>query len=518
MAFVPVDGSSQQDRRLLICTAAEVRPPGLGAQYVPRAPEKTALHSAVRSHLSTFMEATGADGAGIPKFVIEGFKRYLGCGILGHGFARYRCGDCGYNHLVPLSCKVRGLCVSCGGRRMMVLTRHVMDKVLPRVPVRQWVLSLPFPLRYRLAYDHDLCTAVHRAFMRALRMHYRRKAESMGGRAGQSGAVTFCQRSGGALNLNVHYHTLALDGSFHRNADGDLEFTASESTTQLDVEELLLDIQVRVMRVIRAAGLLEEGGEDPLAQDTPSLAACYEGAVTQRLALGPERGRPVFKLKSSLGVYLDGARERLEVSKPLCAQVDGFDLHGNMLMEADERGRLEDIVRYCARPALSHDRLEELEDGRYLLKLKSRYRDGSTHVRFDPIELLERLAAQIPRPHKNLVFYSGVLAPAAKSRAEVVKYGAPKAEVYVGPSGELLPLESLGPNYSWAELMRVTFDLDVLKCPRCSGRMRYIATITEREVVKKILEHVGLPVRGPPQEPASNPPPFWPEVEENWGA
>jgi hypothetical protein len=74
---------------------------------------------------------------------------YLRCGVLSHGFARFGCNECGHDHLVPLSCKVRGLCPSCGGRRMIALTRHIMDAELPHVPVRQWVLSLPYPLRYR---------------------------------------------------------------------------------------------------------------------------------------------------------------------------------------------------------------------------------------------------------------------------------------------------------------------------------------------------------------------------------
>ena len=84
--------------------------------------------------------------------------------------------DCGHDHLVALSCKTRGLCPSCGGRRMMTLTRHLMDAELPHVAVRQWVLSLPYPLHYRLAYDHKLCTAVHRALAAAVTQRIYRPA------------------------------------------------------------------------------------------------------------------------------------------------------------------------------------------------------------------------------------------------------------------------------------------------------------------------------------------------------
>ena len=92
---------------------------------------------------------------------------------------------------------------------------HLVDRVLPRAPVRQWVLSLPFDLRFRLAHDARLTTAVLRVFVRRLFASLRRRARDRYGlRVPQCGAVTFIERFGGALNLNVHFHTLALDGVF----------------------------------------------------------------------------------------------------------------------------------------------------------------------------------------------------------------------------------------------------------------------------------------------------------------
>ena len=64
---------------------------------------------------------------------------------------------CGLDRLVPFSCRGRGFCPSCGGRRMAERAAHLVDRVFPAVPVRQWVLSFPHCLRYRLAWDHDLC-------------------------------------------------------------------------------------------------------------------------------------------------------------------------------------------------------------------------------------------------------------------------------------------------------------------------------------------------------------------------
>lgn len=109
----------------------------------------------------------------------------------------------------------------------MCVTRHVMDAVLPHVATRQWVLSLPHSLRYRLAYDQTLCTAVHRALAKALRSRLRRLALERGEPDAHTGSVTFVQRYGGGLNLNVHFHLIALDGWFCQRPDGRLTFTSA---------------------------------------------------------------------------------------------------------------------------------------------------------------------------------------------------------------------------------------------------------------------------------------------------
>ena len=163
--------------------------------YVPRDPTRTALYALVSEHHATFRAVAG-DAGGVPSFVNEAFENFLRCGVLAHGFARFQCDSCKHEHLVPLSCKARGLCPSCGGRRMMVITRHVMDAVLPHVPTRQWVLSLPHSLRYRLAYDQSLCTAVHRILTRALRKRLCRLARACGHIDVETGSVCFVQRYG----------------------------------------------------------------------------------------------------------------------------------------------------------------------------------------------------------------------------------------------------------------------------------------------------------------------------------
>jgi len=113
--------------------------------YRPRDAEHTVLHQVISAHLETFLNAVAdaGDGAGLPQFVEREFRKLLLCRLFEAGVARSRCEACGREHLVPLSCKGRGWCPSCGGRRMTERAAHLVDAVLPWVPVRQWVLTMP---------------------------------------------------------------------------------------------------------------------------------------------------------------------------------------------------------------------------------------------------------------------------------------------------------------------------------------------------------------------------------------
>ena len=164
-------------------------------------------------------------------------------------------------------------------------------------------------------------------------------------------------------------------------------------------------------------------------------------------------------------------------------------------------------------PPLAAERLSQSADGRLIYQLKQRWRDGTTHVGFAPLELLEKLAALVPPPRVNLVRYHGVLAPALLHRARVVPASKVLDSVVRGVgiptstgdlSGEQAPPTATRPrNYSWAELMRRVFEIDVLECPWCGGRMRVLAAIVTPEAIRAILDCLGLPARAPPVAPAA---------------
>jgi hypothetical protein len=140
------------------------------AVYRPRDAEHTVLHQVIAEHLEVFLRAVAedGDGAGLPQFVEREFREFLTCGVFEHGVARFRCDGCGREHLVPFSCKGRAWCPNCGGWRMTERAAHLVDAVLPWVPVRQWVLTVPHRLRYQMAWNHGLSRAVLRVYTRML--------------------------------------------------------------------------------------------------------------------------------------------------------------------------------------------------------------------------------------------------------------------------------------------------------------------------------------------------------------
>ncbi|MBX3024958.1 transposase zinc-binding domain-containing protein [bacterium] len=254
-------------------------------------------------HLETFLAAVRqrGDGAGLPAFVERELRAFLGCGVMASGFARFRCGGCGQEILVAFSCKGRGFCPSCCGRRMASLAAHLVDGVLGDLPVRQWVLTLPHRLRYALAYDPPLCRAVLAVFVRAVLAFERRRARARGVE-GRAGAITAIQRCGSALNTNVHFHTLVAEGVFATAPDGAVRFEpAARPPTDLEVGRLLAAVRRRIRRLARRRGLgldddhADAGAADRLALAEPALAALTAAAVVGRVATGPRAGHRVLR-------------------------------------------------------------------------------------------------------------------------------------------------------------------------------------------------------------------------------
>jgi hypothetical protein len=125
-------------------------PDGVRVQYERHRPEQTTLYRLVQEHAATFFaQVEAAAGAGVPQFVKDEFEAFLECGILAHGFLRLRCGDCGHDKLVAFARHKQSPDCLCPGS-------------LPAALVRQWVLSLPIPLRLLPTVSHSLSACRHR--------------------------------------------------------------------------------------------------------------------------------------------------------------------------------------------------------------------------------------------------------------------------------------------------------------------------------------------------------------------
>src|SRR5437870_9105520 len=231
--------------------------------YVPRDPSQTVLYHIVADHLETFLASLDADpnAQGLPAYVQREFYDYLQCGILAHGFLRLGCDTCTQEMLLAFSCKRRGFCPSCAGRRMAQTAAHLVECVIPWVPTRQWVVSVPIPLRYWTAPSKELTAKVHTIIRTTIAQYYVNQAVKSGivRQKVQPGSVTFIQRFGGAINLNVHYHVVFLEGVYLDRTDQGLKphFVKGEPPSDTDIAEVLQKISRRVIRTLRQLAYLE---------------------------------------------------------------------------------------------------------------------------------------------------------------------------------------------------------------------------------------------------------------------
>ena len=500
-----------------------------------RQPEDTVLYRVVQSGWATSKAQLAASERYVPQFCRRELDAFLRCGILAHGFARVWCQACRQDDVVAFSCKGRGFCPSCGGRRMAATAAHLVDHVIPdAAPVRQWVLSLPYRVRFVCAHDPAAFAAVRRILVRAVSGYYERAAARLGKPRPRAGAVAFVQRFDSGLRLNVHFHVIWLDGVYsHEPGRGGVEWCRHAQVTDADVALLVRRVRNRVRRKLRQMGKWPEDRDAADAEvggapsDGEQLLLELDAAAVQGVALSGERaGQRDVRVGR-------GTRDEPFVKGPLCADLDGFSLHGAVRVAAGDRKRLEHLCRYAGRPAIAESRLSRLPDGRVAYSLKKTWRDGSTHVVLEPQVLIERLLALVPRPRRHLVTYHGVLAPGASLRHRVVPRvdeageqegldedcadpeEAQSDEVAAGsvalsvagvPHRPSKWRRAIRRYYTWAELLRRVFHVEIFTCPNCGGVRRLLAAIQDPSSIERVLRAMGLPFEAPELAVARAPP------------
>ncbi len=155
--------------------------------------------------------------------------------------------------------------------------------------------------------------------------------------------------------------------------------------------------------------------------------------------------------------------------------------------------------------AVSEKRLSLTPNGNVRYALKTPYRDGTTHVIFEPLDFIARLAALVPKPRVNLTRFHGVFAPNSRYRGRVTR--ARRGRGGRRPSrGDLEEPKAAErrASMSWAQRLKGVFGIDIETCPGCGGAVRIIACIEDPEVIEKILTH--LDAKGAAPETSRRPP------------
>ena len=384
--------------------------------------------------------------------------------------------------------------------------------MIPPVPVRQWVISVPKRLRWFLADRPEAVTALTTIFLGEIERLLREAAgmshaenEPPSARP-RFGAVSFLHRFGSALNRHVHLHTCVTDGVFTRSPEG-VAFVPARPISPADLEALTERVRHRVVCWFRRRGLIDaKAAADMLAWENSG-----------------------FSIDSSVRISLTDR------------DVPGYFQS------------LEHLVRYCARPAFALERLCRIEarDGRperirYVLprhkrgtwigpgrSRKSSAPDARGVIHLSPHELLDRLADLIPPPRKHRHRYHGVFAPNHPLRATVTALAIgnasarppdacqasspprPPGEGRGEGAGEDKPRSHDTSRLTWATLLARIGERFPLECPNCGGDIRLVAFITDPGPIRRILTHVGEPLEPPPLAPARGPPTAWPELVQS---
>ncbi|MCP5348593.1 MAG: transposase [Pseudomonadales bacterium] len=278
----------------------------------------------------------------------------------------------------------------------------------------------------------------------------------------------------------------------------------------LPARPLLQMIGQQVARFLERRGILERDEDnsyltlDGLEEDP--LKDIHGYSVTYRVAIGPQKGRKVFTLQT-IAPQPPHSPDNARVAK-----LNGFSLHAGVAARAHQRRKVERLCRYISRPAISEQRLSLTPTGKVRYELKTPFRNGTTHVIFEPLDFIARLAALVPKPRVNLTRFHGVFAPNSKHRAAITPSGrgkGSKSKQAVTHHDDKAPAERHAA-MTWAQRLKRVFQIDIETCEKCQGPVRIIACIEDPAAIRQILEHLRKkesvdsqaqlpPERAPPQ-------------------
>ncbi len=353
---------------------------------------------------------------------------------------------------------------------------HLVDRILPRAPYRQWVLTLPWDLARRVAFDASLCAAVFAIFADTLSRWHCDRAIASGIAAPSAGCVLEVQRFADGARLYPHAHALAPQGVFYETNDGQTGFHPLPPPKRSDVLNVAQQIERRVRRLLRRRGLLSDNPtpDDPSADERQLLLLLASAQPCDREVVTNSPGS------------ISATRPKRSKQKRLCVRSGGFEVHAAVSVPANDRAGLERLCRYIGRPPLPTNRIRLRADGRVVFDLKRTWSGGVRALIYEPLSFLARIAALVPPPGFHLRRFYGVFAPNHPLRSRIVP--RPPNPARVGkPTAPKRPK-----SMAWTDLLKRVFKVDVLSCPECGGRMRIIAVIQQPDAVDAVIAAVIL--------------------------
>ena len=285
---------------------------------------------------------------------------------------------------------------------------------------------------------------------------------------------------------------LFLDGVYIEPRHGDHpSFRRAKAPTSNELTKLTHTIARRVGRYLERQGLLERDTgnifltqEAVDASDEDPTNQLLGSSVTYRIAVGPQQGRKVFTLQTLPDVGSDN------LSTTVVGEVSGFSLHAGVATKANERAKLERLCRYITRPPISTKRLSVTRNGRLRYELKTPWRNGTTHVIFEPLDFISRLVSLVPKPRVNLTRFHGVFAPNSKYRAKVTPASRGTRKKSYSADEADQSAAGIRASMTWAQRLKRVFNIDIETCSECGGDVRIIAGIEDPVVIQKILAHL----------------------------
>ena len=425
--------------------------------YVRRKPDRSLLFKVISENADAYFQKQSIAGISYPGFIYKTLGAYLHCGLLDYGFVRTYCRDCCHSELVAFSCKRRGFCPSCHAKRMNESVHHLTTNVFPKIPFRQWVLSLPFELRPLIATNKRLISIVGNVFTKAVNRWLRKVAKEMSVDSAIPGSITFIQRFGGGLQSNPHYHSLFADGIYYQKNKQWFFHSIREPN-----KDDLISILERIVRVIKKLHKKGIFGEDIQVLGQPLGSQGFVEFMGELVAV-PKTPFVDFEESGSVKLL-------------------GFSINAKVATKSYEREKLERLIRYVARGPIATDRLHEV-NGKIVYIMKKTWHNGADRVAFTPEGFIQRLIALIPPARSHLIRYNGVFASNFKYRNEIVPRKTQDAAGKPVPKAKKL---------LWAEMIASTFKIDVKICKICHGKMEPIAIIKDPKVVYEILKSMGL--------------------------